>query len=118
MVGGVRSLVIVRWLVVVYAAWLLVPAAASADESSATSLVNPVRTEGDQMTLLRDIIRENDPTAYVHTMQLAGGDRQFAHANVSPAALDAYHQAEQDLVAPLVTGTFTDAPGVPPREPA
>ena len=64
----------------------------------------------DQMTLLRDVIRENDPAAYVHTMQLARGDRQFAHANVSPAALDAYHQAELDLVAPLVAGTVTGPP--------
>jgi acetyl esterase/lipase len=52
-----------------------------------------------QMTLLRDVMHEDDPAAYVATMQLAGGDRPFVHAYVSQAALDAYHQAEQDLVA-------------------
>jgi acetyl esterase/lipase len=57
----------------------------------------------DQMTLLRDIMREHDPAAYVEAMQLARGDVPFPHANVSQAALDAYHQAELDLVAPLVT---------------
>jgi acetyl esterase/lipase len=54
-----------------------------------------------QMTLLRDTMRDDDPSAYVETMQLARGDRLFVHAYVSQAALDAYHQAEQDLVAPL-----------------
>jgi hypothetical protein len=57
-----------------------------------------------QMTLLRDTMREDDPAAYVDTMQLAGGDRMFVHAYVSQAALDAYHQAEQELVAPLEAG--------------
>jgi pimeloyl-ACP methyl ester carboxylesterase len=54
-----------------------------------------------QMTLLRDVMREDDPAAHVDTMQLAGGDRPFVHAYVSQVALHAYHQAEQDLVAPL-----------------
>jgi acetyl esterase/lipase len=62
----------------------------------------------DQMTLLRDVIREHDPGAYVETMQLARGDRPFVHALVSQAALDAYHQAEHDLVAPLEAGLDTD----------
>jgi acetyl esterase/lipase len=57
-----------------------------------------------QMTLLRDVMREDDPAAYVGTMQLEGGDRLFVHAYVSQAALDAYYQAEEDLVAPLVGG--------------
>jgi acetyl esterase/lipase len=52
-----------------------------------------------QMTLLRDRMQAADPAAYVNTMQLPAGDMPFVHANVSQAALDAYHRAEQDLVA-------------------
>ena len=55
----------------------------------------------DQMTLLRDVMREDDPAAYVDTMQLAGGDRPFVHAYVSQAALDAFRHAEQELVAAI-----------------
>ena len=68
-----------------------------------TAVEDPLIPYG-QMTLLRDIMREDDPAAYVETMQLAAGDKPFVHAYVSQAALDAYHQAEQDLVAPLEAG--------------
>jgi len=61
-----------------------------------------------QMTLLRDVMHEDDPAAYVATMQLAGGDRPFVHAYVSQAALDAYHQAEQDLVAAFEASPQTE----------
>jgi hypothetical protein len=54
-----------------------------------------------QMTLMRDRMQAADPAAYVNTMQLPAGDRPFVHAYVSQAGLDAYHQAEQDLVAPF-----------------
>lgn len=54
-----------------------------------------------QMLLLRDSMQAADPAAYVDTMQLPPGDRPFVHAYVSQAALDAYYQAEQDLVAPF-----------------
>jgi len=54
-----------------------------------------------QMTLLRDRMQAADPFAYVTTMQLPPGDQPFVHAYVSQAGLDAYYQAEQDLVAPF-----------------
>ncbi len=54
-----------------------------------------------QMTLLRDRMQADDSAAYVRTMQLPAGDKPFVHASVSQAALDAYYQAERDLVAPF-----------------
>jgi acetyl esterase/lipase len=74
-----------------------------------TAVEDPLIPYG-QMTLLRDVIREHDHAAYVDTMQLTRGDRPFVHGYVSQAALDAYHQAEQDLVAPLEAGLDTDRP--------
>jgi acetyl esterase/lipase len=68
-----------------------------------TAVEDPLIPYG-QMTLLRDIMLDDDPGAYVDTMQLAGGDKPFVHADVSQTALDAYHQAEQDLVAPVEAG--------------
>jgi acetyl esterase/lipase len=59
----------------------------------------------EQMTQLRDAIRTADPTAYVQTLQLSAGAQPFVHAPVSQAALDAYWQAELDLVAPLSAAT-------------
>ena len=79
-----------------------------------TAVEDPLIPYG-QMTLLRDVMREDDPSAYVKTMQLARGDRPFVHAYVSQAALDAYYQAEQDLVAPLVAGPDSDR--TPTRSP-
>jgi acetyl esterase/lipase len=72
-----------------------------------TAAEDPVIPYG-QMTLLRDTMRDDDPGAYVETMQLTRGDRPFVHAYVSQAALDAYHQAEQELVAPFASGPDTD----------
>ena len=58
-----------------------------------------------QMTLLRDKIKAAAPTAYVETMQLDGGQQPFVHAPVSQPALDAYYQAERDLVTPFAPAT-------------
>jgi acetyl esterase/lipase len=58
-----------------------------------------------QMTLLRDKIKAAAPTAYVETMQLEGGSQPFVHAPVSQTALDAYYQAERDLIAPFAPAT-------------
>lgn len=54
----------------------------------------------EQLTLLRDRMQAADPAAYVETMQLDAGEQPFVHTTVSQSALDAYHQAERDLVAP------------------
>jgi hypothetical protein len=64
----------------------------------------------DQMTLLRDGMRRDDPGAYVDVMRLAPGDQPFVHAYVSQAALDDLHRAELALVAPLVGDAAGDAP--------
>ncbi len=42
-----------------------------------------------------------DPAACIDTMQLPAGDQPFVHAYVSQAGLDAYYEAEQNLVAPF-----------------
>ncbi len=60
-----------------------------------------------QMTLLRDAMLAADPGAHVTAMPLAGGGRPFVDSNVSHAALDAYHQAERDLVAPFAAPSVT-----------
>jgi hypothetical protein len=65
-----------------------------------------------QMTLLRDRMLAADSNAYVDTLQLAAGDQPFVHASISREALDAYEQAERDLVA-QPAGTATPAPGPP-----
>jgi acetyl esterase/lipase len=64
----------------------------------------------EQMTLLRDAMRREDPDAYVDVMRLAAGDQPFVHAYVSRAALDDLYRAELALVAPLVGDGAGDTP--------
>ena len=55
-----------------------------------------------QGTLLRDKMVAADSPAYVDLMQLGVGDTFWVHWKVSTAALDAYYDREEQLVAPLV----------------
>ncbi|MGH2838433.1 MAG: alpha/beta hydrolase, partial [Thermoleophilaceae bacterium] len=57
-----------------------------------------------QGTLLKNKMVAADPQAHVDLMQLAAGDTFWVHSKVSQAALRAYYEREEALVAPLVAG--------------
>jgi dienelactone hydrolase len=55
-----------------------------------------------QGDLLRTKMLANDPNAYIDVEHLAAGSSWFVHTGVSQDALDSFHAAEDQLVAPLV----------------
>lgn len=48
--------------------------------------------------------RARDASSYVDTQRLDDGGESWVHADVSPAALQRFHQREEALVEPLVNG--------------
>ena len=55
-----------------------------------------------QGTALRNKMLSVDSDAYADLMKLAPGAVKWVHAKVSPDALDAYYEREEQLVAPLI----------------
>jgi acetyl esterase/lipase len=55
-----------------------------------------------QGTELKQNMLASNPSAYVDTLQLAGGTTPWVHANISADALTTFTQHEDQLVAPLV----------------